>query len=224
MGLDMYLNRMPRYKGATANDVCAVENYFDWKESKAKGSEYANCTFEEWCGIKEIPSQEFIVYYSGYYDTKYSHWDTEHRYGYKRIAEQVGYWRKANHIHDWFVNNIQDGEDDCDYHREVTKADLEELLDICETVLKSCELVEGKINNGYHSENGRMVPTIVNGKYVKDPSVAEELLPTTEGFFFGGTDYDEYYVDSIENTIDIITKVLETTDFEKEMVYYISSW
>lgn len=26
---------------------------------------------------------------------------------------EVGYWRKANHIHQWFVNNVQDGNDDC---------------------------------------------------------------------------------------------------------------
>ena len=62
------------------------------------------------------------------------------------------------------------------------------------------------------------------GKYVKDSSVAEELLPSTSGFFFGSTDYDEYYVDDIKNTIDIINKVLETTDFDTQMLYYGSSW
>jgi hypothetical protein len=62
------------------------------------------------------------------------------------------------------------------------------------------------------------------GKYVKDPSTAKELLPTSSGFFFGSYDYDEYYVDDIKNTIDIITKVLETTDFETQMIYYCSSW
>ncbi len=30
-----------------------------------------------------------------------------------------------------------------------------------------------------------------------DPSKAEELLPTQSGFFFGGTEYDEYYMNSI---------------------------
>ena len=28
----------------------------------------------------------------------------------------------------------------------------------------------------------------------------------------------------VEDTIDILTRVLETTDFEKEMIYYRSSW
>ena len=44
-------------------------------------------------------------------------------------------WRKANQIHNWFVENVQDGIDDCSYHNEVTKEILEELLDICQRVL-----------------------------------------------------------------------------------------
>jgi hypothetical protein len=63
-----------------------------------------------------------------------------------------------------------------------------------------------------------------DGKYVKDPTVAEELLPSASGFFFGSTDYDEYYIADIKNTISIITEVLETTDFDTQMIYYISSW
>ena len=27
--------------------------------------------------------------------------------------EEVGYWRKANAIHGWFVRNVQNGKDDC---------------------------------------------------------------------------------------------------------------
>lgn len=139
--------------------------------------------------------------------------------------EEIGYWRKANQIHNWFVNHVQDGEDDCDYHHEVTKEILEELLDTCKTVLASYELIPAKIRNGYTlDEKGNRVYHYEDGKIVKDPSVAMELLPTTEGFFFGGTDYDEWYVDDIKDTIDIITQALKTTDFEKEMIYYVSSW
>ena len=29
------------------------------------------------------------------------------------IEERIGIWRKANAIHQWFVDNVQDGEDDC---------------------------------------------------------------------------------------------------------------
>ena len=205
MGLDMYLNRMPRYKHANAADVSAVEHYLDWMKAKEKGSEHANCTFEEWCGIKEIPKKEYIDFYSPFYKTSYSAWDTEKKYGYDRIMEQVGYWRKANHIHNWFVENVQEGEDDCRYHEEVTKETLEWLLDVCNEVLDSASMTNG-------------VLTAMNSR------IARESLPTQCGFFFGSTDYGEYYVEDIKNTIDIITKVLETTDFETQMIYYVSSW
>ena len=193
MGLDMYLNRMPRYKGATPRDIDAVEDFLDWLKAKAEGSEYAKGTFKEWCGREKTPSSDYFKFYSDFYNAKYPYWDTEHKYGGFRIMEQVGYWRKANAIHRWFVENIQDGVDDCAYHREVRQEDLEELRDICHEIL--C-----------------------------NPDLADDRLPTSIGFFFGSTQYDEWYIEDLKITIDIIDKVLETTDFEKEMLYYVSSW
>lgn len=224
MGLDMYLERMPRYKNATASNVMAVASYLDWQRAKAEGSEYANCSFKEWCGRDEIPSKDYIDFYSTFYKAYYSDWDTEHEHPWMRIHEEVGYWRKANHIHNWFVENIQNDEDDCRYHREVEEDDLRELLDICETVLASCELIDGQVCGGYRYEDGVRIPIMEDGKTVEDSSIAEMLLPTTSGFFFGGTNYDEWYVEDIKNTINIIKNVLETTDFETQMVYYVSSW
>jgi len=139
-------------------------------------------------------------------------------------AVEVGYWRKANQIHNWFVEHVQDGIDDCDYHKEVTKEILEELLDTCTKVYESCSMMIGPVKNGSVYKNGEWSDCIEPGKVVIDATVAKELLPTTSGFFFGSTDYDEYYVDDIAQTIDIITKVLKTTDFDKEMIYYCSSW
>lgn len=47
---------------------------------------------------------------------------------------KVGYWRKANQIHNWFVQNVQSGEDNCaEYY--VDRDKLIELRDICKTVL-----------------------------------------------------------------------------------------
>ena len=52
------------------------------------------------------------------------------------ITEDVGYWRKANQIHKWFVDNVQGGEDDCQEHY----VDYEQLLQLkalCEKVLET---------------------------------------------------------------------------------------
>ena len=209
MGLDSYLYRMPRYKGATVHDVHAIEEYLNWQRKKAEGNEYANCnTLKEWCGIddSQLPNKEVIEYYKQFYTKCYSDLDTEHKYGWYSIMKQVGYWRKANEIHNWFVENVQDGDDDCDYHNECTRGILEDLLHTCKTVLDSC------------------ATTYRDGKVVIDSSVAEELLPRCRGFFFGGDGYDEYYVSDIVDTIKILEEVLATTDFETQMVFYVSSW
>lgn len=55
---------------------------------------------------------------------------------------------------------------------------------------------------------------------------AEELLPTTSGFFFGGTEYDEYYFDEVKRTIEELRPYIKdihegnsNSDF-----FYQASW
>lgn len=46
------------------------------------------------------------------------------------LVYEVGYWRKANQIHRWFVDNVQEGNDDCgEYY--VSKEKIKELHDLC---------------------------------------------------------------------------------------------
>ncbi len=50
------------------------------------------------------------------------------------VIEEMGYWRKANQIHQWFVNNVQGGNDNCGNYW-VSRDNLEELLELCNKVL-----------------------------------------------------------------------------------------
>ena len=121
------------------------------------------------------------------------------------IIEKVGYWRKANAIHGWFVKNVQAGQDDCDEY-PVRIRQLKELLD---TVNKTIEA------------------------YRRDPKSCAEILPVTEGFFFGDYEYDEWYLEDLEETKVILTEALtEAVDWENvdriDSVWhsftYCSSW
>ena len=159
-----------------------------------------------------------------YEDLKpYLHKRGSEYYSWESIFEDVGYWRKANAIHKWFVDNVQNGVDDCNYY-EVSKEQLEDLLEVCTKVRDASKLVKGVVKNGERFENGQWCPIMEEGEYIENPDVAEELLPTQDGFFFGCTNYDQWYMEDVVHTIDILTKVLETTDFDREMVVYCSSW
>jgi hypothetical protein len=55
-----------------------------------------------------------------------------------------------------------------------------------------------------------------------DKTLAPTLLPTASGFFFGSTDYSDYYFQDLEQTVKIIDDCLalpESWEFE-----YQSSW
>ena len=57
-----------------------------------------------------------------------------------------------------------------------------------------------------------------------DRSKAEELLPSQSGFFFGGTEYDEWYFGDLEQTVTQIDKVLGAFPEDKWSFEYRSSW
>jgi hypothetical protein len=133
------------------------------------------------------------------------------------IEETVAYWRKANHIHAWFVNNVQDGEDNCrEYY--VDREKLKELVDACKKVKESLVNSPKKtFQDGW--ANGQK--TYADVEVFEDTSVAEELLPTEQGFFFGGTEYDEWYIQGLDETINQLEPLLVEEDGD---FYYQASW
>ncbi len=67
---------------------------------------------------------------------------------------------------------------------------------------------------------------MVDGRYIKDPKLAQELLPTTSGFFFGSTDYDEYYIADLTHTVEVLEKLAArvTTEDDRASYSYNASW
>ena len=111
------------------------------------------------------------------------------------ITYQVGYWRKFNALHNWFVDNVQDGIDEC----QETYVDYEKILELYDILIRVKE----------------------------NHSLAEELLPTSSGFFFGSTEFDEWYFESLDYTIEtlkpIVDAINDNVDFSYGF-YYQASW
>lgn len=100
------------------------------------------------------------------------------------------YWRKVNCVHRWFVENVQDGRDDCGYY-DVDWEMLAKLRDVCRNVSDS------------HSV-----------------SVANELLPTQQGFFFGSDAIDDWYWNDVKWTADELDRILGMLVDEPEPSFY----
>lgn len=138
------------------------------------------------------------------------------------IAFEAGYWRKANHIHSWFVENVQDGVDDCGKYW-VSREKLEGLLALCKEVKEKSKMKKDMVSEGWmNSPETGIINVKSEGEIIKNTQIAEKLLPTQSGFFFGSTGYDQYYIRMIERTIEIIEKCLNLP--KGWMFYYQSSW
>lgn len=110
----------------------------------------------------------------------------------KYLTCEAMYWRKANQIHRWFVDNVQEGKDDCGTYY-VSDEQLKALHDLCEAVLL-------------------------------DRTRAEELLPVSQGFFFGSEEYDEGYFADISYTQTRLQALIESTELGDWHFEYRSSW
>jgi hypothetical protein len=135
----------------------------------------------------------------------------------------VAYWRKANAIHKWFVDNVQGGRDECQLSW-VKREQLQALADLCEEVLAGSELVMADVEDGSTFGNGAGKPNVVRRLMVKDSGLAAAKLPTQSGFFFGGTGYDRGYVEDLRSTADQLRAVLADERFKGFDFYYQSSW
>lgn len=114
------------------------------------------------------------------------------------VAVHCLYWRKANAIHGWFVENCQDGIDECQ-ESPVHVEQLAALRSACASAITAYE--------------------------AGDFDAAEEAMTPVGGFFFGSTEIGEWWAHDVARTITEIERLvnlaIETGGVE---FTYRSSW
>ena len=183
MGLDMYLEAS---FSTRAYERPTDQDYADMREGKE-------------VEVKKSTEFEDAIAAIGFEDAP-----IDHAYNHFTYVFPIITWRKANAIHKFFVDEAQDGNDNCQRHY-VSRETLQELLDRITTILDIKTPVAREMK-------------------------AEELLPTDiEGCFFGTEEYDDWYYKDLEDTKKTLEKVFE---YEKngesgkcfDSFYYQSSW
>lgn len=72
-------------------------------------------------------------------------------------------------------------------------------------------------------DDDTLVALIDDLRAVSKGEVVEDLEPVG-GFFFGSTDKDDYYLERINDALNIFENVLKTFDFKKYRLFYRASW
>lgn len=102
-----------------------------------------------------------------------------------RLYVQItcAYWRKANAVHAWFVDEVQGGTDDCGEY----PVHVEKLAELRKHALDAV----AKYDAG-------------------ERETAASVLQPRSGFFFGGTDVDDWWRSDLEATAAEIERVINT--------------
>lgn len=228
MGLDMYLGRYNKPDITKEHfNVEETENLKDWDSDYLVLSSLPSC-FEyiakkitvtnQYYNIEKI-SQDFangeklsiggycngeILFRNYDKDIKIDLSYEQIKNGYLINKEEIAYvvqgeynavyWRKANQIRQWLVDHIEEFDED----------DNGEYYQVTRNILEDL---------------------ILDCRYVlENHNDADEVMPSSSGFFFGSTDYDEWYFKVLENTIKMCEKVIRETDWNREVVVYTESW
>ncbi|MEN2279644.1 hypothetical protein AAH973_01645 [Enterococcus faecalis] len=112
----------------------------------------------------------------------------------KGEAQEIGYWRKANQIRVFFAS----------YAPELIGENIEMLAVNKEMLLE----LKRRINCCLTERN---------------ENISSELLPTSQGFFFGSSEYDGWYYEQLENTLPIIEEALIAIN-NNNLVFYGEWW
>ena len=109
MGLDMYLSARKYI------------NKIDWSKLDHNSDvDYAEATIPQWNEIVDVAGLSHIANKDDIYGVN--------------VSVNAAYWRKVNAVHKWFVDNVQNGEDDCgEYY--VPNSKLKELLETARQAL-----------------------------------------------------------------------------------------
>ena len=122
----------------------------------------------------------------------------------------VAEWYKASQFNNWIANNLNDIHSNLNNIFEITEVKLKRLLDTC------VYLRNRAISYVETDSNGASV-------YCVNKDIAENLLPiaTQDGKYMYPYRYGDLYAQQVIRAIQNIRKILDTTDFEKEVIFII---
>lgn len=216
MGLDSYIFSCPKKGNVTPVNIMAMRDLFEYEkmDDEYKTEDYYP-TLEKYLEsqtaytIKDLPDDEELIKY------------------YRKLLERLGtdiireemYWRNDHDIHKWFVERFQK-QDDCRAGREITQKDFMDFIMYLNDSLEG-EFNLGSINYAYrYNDDGSITSIPCDGVEVEGYSGGLDRVD--KDFFFSVKDGGNFI--ATLNSLRECIKVLADVDFEKEMLFYVSSW
>jgi len=208
MGLDIYFHKVANVR-KSKNDVfdMTIEDLSNLAHNreKARVKRFCNKVIRD---LSKLEGAEYEEYYKKVFPNKVKKY-TKYEWKYEKMVEKV---QPLEEVKKWLDNFLECCYKDSDaYFRKVNfvyKYFEPKLEDECclvsktdlEDLIARCDAV---LNNH---------------------DLAESLLPTTSGFFFGSTEYDDWYFADVKDARSQFKKLLRGFHDDTDVIYVVMSW
>ena len=219
MGLDMFLYQFKKIdKEDDVKDIVNASKLYDFIDFIKRNSIDPRDFFEYTvCKYNEIDFNIFRKYKKIFKESNFLEFEEIYR-------------RKANAIHNYLLKNSLEFDEKIPYedynckYLTILSETLIDLRDRCQLILDKSEIVDGDIEVSKIFRDDKIIPVYAEGKIIKDSKIADDLLPTRDGFFHGSIDYDEYYIDSLKYTIEKLNELFEQDGWDDYVYLYYPYW
>ena len=206
MGLDIYFHKAKR----TDYDAY-TEAHKKWAKEKPASAKMSEKSFNALSADKQEKIRKEVTAYYKKEPTMEQH----------NISD-VGYFRKVNFLIPFFSYS-----ENCEF-KEIAKSELEDLKERTDK-LSAIKPVR-KVKHWYREEDKSKPNPVENKDYwveniyrKADKELAEDLLPSQSGFFFGSTEYNQWYWQDVKEVNEWVTDLLENLK-DDEMVLMYCWW
>ena len=227
MGFECGFYKMPRFKNVTGNQVAILSSYFRWQDYYQD-----KFTFEQYRGHSESESpdekaeenqilkdKEAIDFYRPLmHDTGY---------GSIGLIDTVDFWCSiGRRFNDWFIEHCNDGVDDCKLHNEFTKDLMIDALKYVQKYLDENHMQEWNVVNAFreNEETGEKTIIPLDGIEIENEDGLIKRIYSEYDTIFYNPGFDDEEYNAYSRLKDVLINMIINTDFEKEMVYYFTSW
>ena len=139
---------------------------------------------------------------------------------------EMAYFRKVNCLLPFF------GYEDNISYLAIEKCQIEDLLKTAKELLEVYVSIDEQLQlhkkdlQTYKGDKKttKLIQQKIDNLWEEFATIAKEKLPTTTGFFFGYTEYRDYYIADLMDIVEMFTKIIDETDFDTEQIYMYCWW
>ena len=208
MGLDIYGHLVKKVRSSNEEPLKTISEYNTIADERAKARfhEFAAVSLKR---LEEV--KDDVKAYREVYNDVFSHMAdfTKYSFTYEKMLEEP--------------NNVSVVEDFFKHFEEMYYAE-------SDVYFRKVNFVYNFFSNKLEDEccfaDKSDIEELISrcDKVLADHSLAQELLPTRSGFFFGSTDYDNWYFGDVEDCKRQMEKLLSMYDEDTDVVFFIMSW